>query len=159
MDEVVNQENNLAEPEAGTSSADRLAELENQLVQAKNRVAELEQTVASRDNEVAGLKQSRGEVEAGVQDLNRALTEAVASYRAMVVQANPQIEGLVSGDTIEAINQSVDQAKALVSKVRQGLEAEISLTRIPAGAPERTAPELSLSPREKIQAALAGRTK
>lgn len=159
MVEAVNQENNVAEPEAGTGSEDRLSEVENQLVQAKTRLAELEQTVASRDNEIAGLKQSKGEVEARVQDLNRALTEAVVSYRAMVVQANPEIEALVSGDTIEAINQAVSQAKALVSKVRQGLEAEISLTRIPAGAPERTVSELSLSPREKIQAALAGRTK
>jgi chromosome segregation ATPase len=157
--EAVNQENNVAEPEAGTGSEDRLSEVENQLVQAKTHLAELEQTVASRDNEIAGLKQSKGEVEARVHDLNRALTEAVVSYRAMVVQANPEIEALVSGDTIEAINQAVSQAKALVSKVRQGLEAEISLTRIPAGAPERTVSELSLSPREKIQAALAGRTK
>ena len=159
MVEAVYQETNPAEPEAGTGSEDRLAELENRLVQAKARLAELEQTVASRDNEVAGLKQSKAEVEARVQDLSRSLTEAVASYRAVVVQANPEIEELVSGETIEAINQSVSQAKALVSKVRQGLEAEISLTRIPAGAPERTAPDLSLSPREKIQAALAGRTK
>lgn len=159
MVEAVNQENNLAEPEAGSGSEDRPAELENRLAQAKARLAELEQTVASRDSELAGLKQSKAEVEARVQDLSRSLTEAVASYRAMVVQANPEIEGLVNGDTIEAINQSVSQAKALVSKVRRGLEAEISLTRIPAGAPERTSPELSLSPRGKIQAALAGRTK
>jgi uncharacterized coiled-coil protein SlyX len=157
--EAVNQENNLAEPEAGSGSEDRLAELENRLVQAKARLAELEQTVASRDNEVAGLKQSKAEVEARIQDLSRSLTEAVASYRVMVVRTDPEIEGLVSGDTIEAINQSVSQAKALVNKVRQGLEAEISLTRIPAGAPERTPPELFLSPRGKIQAALAGRTK
>ena len=159
MVEAVKQENNLAEPEAGSGSEDRPAELENQLVQAKARLAELEQTVASRDSELAGLKQSKAEVEARVQDLSRSLTEAVASYRAMVVQSNPEIEGLVNGDTIEAISESVSQAKALVSKVRQGLEAEISLTRIPAGAPERTSPELSLSPRGKIQAALAGRTK
>jgi predicted trehalose synthase len=157
--ETVNQENNVAEPEASTGSEDRLAEVENQLAQAGTRLAELEQTVASRDNEVASLKQSKAALEAMVQDLSHSLTEAVTSYRAMVVQANPEIEELVSGETIEAINQSAGQAKALVSKVRQGLEAEISLARIPAGAPERTSPELSLSPREKIQAALAGRTK
>jgi uncharacterized coiled-coil protein SlyX len=157
--EAVNQENNVAEPEVGTSSEDRLAELENQLAQARTRLAELEEAVTSRDNEVADLKQSKAELEARVQDLSHALTEAVVSYRAMVVQANPEIEELVSGETIEAINQAVSQAKALVSRVRQGLEAEISLTRIPAGAPERTSPELALSPREKIQAALAGRTK
>jgi chromosome segregation ATPase len=157
--ETVNQENSVAEPEVGTGSEDRLAELENQLAQARTRLAELEEAVTSRDNEVADLKQSKAELEARVQDLSHSLTEAVTSYRAVVVQANPQIEELVSGETIEAINQAVSQAKALVSKVRQGLEAEISLTRIPAGAPERTSPDLSLSPREKIQAALAGRTK
>ena len=45
--------------------------------------------------------------------------------------------------------------KALVTKVKQGLEIEISLARVPAGAPERTLPDLSaLSPREKIQYAI-----
>ena len=52
----------------------------------------------------------------------------------------------------------VEKAKALVSRVKQGVEAEVSLAKVPAGAPERTLPDLSaLSPREKIQYAIGGR--
>ena len=89
-------------------------------------------------------------------DLSNALAEAVASYKTVVVQANPEvIDELINGDTIEAINESMSKAKDLVSKVRQGVEAEISSAKIPAGAPERTSPDLSaLSPREKIQYAV-----
>jgi len=85
--------------------------------------------------------------------IDASLVGAGAGYRSMIIQANPEVVAeLITGDSIEAINDSVDKAKALVSKVRQGLEAEISLSRVPAGAPERTSPDLStLSPREKIQ--------
>ena len=110
-------------------------------------VSELEQAIAARDSEISTLKQSTA--------------ETVASYKAMVVQANPGVmEELITGDTIEAINQSLESAKALISKVRQGLEAEVASGKIPAGAPQRTTPDLSaLSPREKIQYAIGGRTK
>jgi hypothetical protein len=71
----------------------------------------------------------------------------------MVVAANPEIpEELISGDGIEAVNQSLEEAKSLISRVKQGLEAEVQASRVPTGAPERTSPDLStLSPREKIQ--------
>jgi hypothetical protein len=91
--------------------------------------------------------------------ISNSLTEAVANYKTTVLQANPEvIEELISGDTIESINESLSKAKTLVSKVRQGVEAEISLAKVPAGAPERTSPDLSaLSPREKIQYAIGGK--
>ena len=109
------------------------------------RIIELEQVMTTKDGEIATQKQSLG--------------EAVASYKAMVIQSNPEvIKELIGGDTIESINESLEQAKTLVSRVRQGLEAEISLAKVPAGAPERTSPDLSaLSPREKIQYAIGGR--
>ena len=87
------------------------------------------------------------------------LAEAVASYKAAVVRANPDVmEELLSGDTIESVDESLEKARALIGKVRQGLETEISLARVPAGAPERRTPDLSsLSPREKIQYAIGGK--
>ena len=133
-----------------------LAQKDEELAKVGARLIELEQVVAARDSDIANLKQSKDELEARLTPISNSLAEAVASYKAMVVQANPEvIEELISGDTIEAINESLRQAKTLVSKVRQGLEAEILLTRVPAGAPERTSPDLSaLSPREKIQYAI-----
>ncbi len=141
----------------------RVAELESlvaqrdeELAKANARLIELEQVVATRDSDVAELKQSKGELEVRLTHIGTSLDEAVAGYKALVVQANPDvIEELVSGGTIEAINESLGKAKTLVNKVRQGLEAEISLARVPAGAPERASPDLSaLSPREKIQYAI-----
>ena len=133
-----------------------VAQKDEELAQANARLSELEQIVADKDSEIAALKQTEAELEERLTTISSSLAEAIASYRAMVVQANPEVlEELISGDTIEAINESLNKAKTLVSKVRQGLETEISLARVPAGAPERTAPDFSaLSPREKIQQAI-----
>ena len=150
-----NQTENQNPPEVEEleqSAASRVTELEGlmtqkdeELTKANARIIELEPALADKDSEMAILKQS--------------LAEAVASYKTMVVQANPQVlEELITGDTIAAINESLEKAKTLVSRVRQGLEAEIALAKVPAGAPERTPPDLSaLSPREKINYAIGGR--
>ncbi len=129
------------------------------LAKAKTRFVELEQAVASKENEIAALKQTEAELEERLTTISHSLAEAVASYKATVVQANPEvIEELITGDTIESINESLSKAKVLVSKVRQGVEAQISWAKVPAGAPERTSPDLSvLSPREKIQYAIGGK--
>ena len=91
--------------------------------------------------------------------MSNSLTEAVASYRGLVIESHPEVlEELVAGDGIESINESLEKAQDLVSRVKQGLETEITLAKIPAGAPERTSPDLSsLSSREKIQYALGGK--
>ena len=135
-----------------------LAQREEELNRANARLIELEQVVATKDGEITDLKQAQGGLEERLTALNGSLAEAVASYKDMVLRSNPEVvEELISGDTVEAINESLDRAKTLVSKVRQGLETEISLARVPAGAPERALPDLSaLSPREKIQYAIGG---
>ena len=146
----------LEAQEGVTELESLLAQKTEELATVNARLVELEQVVAGKDSEIAGLKQTSDELEERLTALNNSLGEALASYKAMVVQANPEvIEELISGDTIESINESLDKAKVLVSKVRQGVETEISLARVPAGAPERTSPDLSaLSPREKIQYAI-----
>ncbi len=146
--------------EAGVGELESLmAQKDEELAKANAHLVDLEQTVASKDSEIATLKQAEAELEERLTTVSNSLTEAVTSYKTMAIQANPEvIEELISGDTIESINESLNKAKALVSKVRQGLETEIALAKVPAGAPERTSPDLSaLSPREKIQYAIAGR--
>jgi len=138
--------------ESEESEAPRLAELERlitqkdeELAEANTRITELEQAVAESDENFKAT--------------NSSLAEAIASYKAIVVQANPEVpEELISGDSIESINGSLGRAKGMVNQVRQGLEAEIQAAKIPAGAPQRTPPDLSaLSPREKIQYAIGGK--
>ena len=167
-DDELNQAKNENPPEVEESgqSGDRVAELEGlipqkdeELTKANARIIELEQTVANLDSEGVTLKQAAAESEEKLTTINHSLTEAIASYKALVAQFNPEVlEELITGDTIEAINASLEKAKTLVSRVRQGLEAEITAGKVPAGAPIRTPPDLSaLSPREKINYAIGGK--
>ncbi len=171
-DDELNQDHGPMGEEPEDSKA-RIAELEGlvaerdealrageaRLSEAGARITELEQVMAERDSEVAALKHSLASSDETLASVKNSLTQAVSSYRALVVQANPDVlDELVTGDSVEAINQSLENARALISRVRQGLEAEASRTRVPAGAPPRTLPDLSaLSPREKIQYAIGGK--
>ena len=121
-------------------------------------IARLKQGLADKDNETVALKQALDDAERKLTDLGKALAQAVAAYKDMVVQANPGVLAeLITGDTVEEVNESLKNAQALVDRVRQEMEAEASKTRIPAGAPQRTKLDLSaLSPREKIQYAIGG---
>jgi hypothetical protein len=119
-------------------------------------VIRLEQSLATKDSEIVTLKQASGEAEGKLGDLGQVLAQAVAAYKALVVQANPGVLAeLIAGDTVDAVNDSLKNARALVDRVRQEMEAEASKTRIPAGAPQRAPLDLSaLTPREKIQYAI-----
>lgn len=156
---------NPREDELGQSetSGERVAELENliaqkdqELASRDTRISELEQAAASLESEIATLKQAVAESDDSLNKLNESLKQAVASYKTLVIQSNPDVpEELITGDSIEAITGSLASARELVTKIRKGMEAEVSLARVPIGAPERTAPDLSaLSPREKIQYAI-----
>ena len=130
------------------------------LVEAIDRINELEQLVVDKDEQLSALKQAEADYEERVADISSSLSEAVAAYKDLVVQSNPEVlEELIAGDSIGTVNESLIQAKALLSRVREGVEAQISLTRVPSGSPGRMAPDFSsLSPREKIQYAI-GKTK
>jgi len=129
-----------------------VANKERELAVKDSRISELEQAVASRDNEIADLKQQ-------VTELDARLSQAVSAYRAQVVKSNPGVpEELVTGDSIEAIDKSVEDARVLIDKVRKELDAELTGVRVPAGAPQRRTLDLSaLSPKEKIQYAIGER--
>ena len=145
-------ENNQDQSPAGEDLETLLAQKDEELALKDARISELEQAVASRDNQIATLKQSLAELESR-------LSQAVSAYRAQVIKSNPGVpEELVSGDSIEAIDKSVEDAQNLITKVKRELESEIAGARVPAGAPQRGLVDLSvLSPREKIQYAIGER--
>ena len=132
------------------------AEVSNQL---KQKTAELEKVIADKGSEIAALKKSESELQEKLSAVSKSLTEAVVSYKARVIQMNPGItEELISGETIEAVETSLEKAIGLISRVKKSVEKEISQTRVPAGAPGRRTADLSaLSPREKIQYAIGGK--
>ena len=155
-DENLPQESGFPEtPENEPNQDDTGEELE----QVRSRVIELEALVAQKEEELAKANANVSELELVVAERDEKLTQAVSSYKALVVKSNTGVlEELIVGKTIEDINASLERAQTIVGKVRQGLEAEIALAKVPAGAPERTPTDLSaLSPREKIQYAIGGK--
>ena len=129
---------------------------ETQVLDKDSRITELEQTLSQRDAETNALKLAIDQSNVKSASISENLRQAVAQYINLVVNSNPHIpRELITGDTIEAIAQSLEKAKTIISTVRSSIEQEIASGKVPAGAPARTPPDLSaLSPREKIQYAI-----
>ena len=131
----------------------------DEVVALKSRITELDKVLSDRDTELTAVKKSVGELQEKLSNTGTALTEAVAGYRALVLQTNPGVAGeLIGSESISVINESLAKAKSLIGKVRQSVEKDIARTRVPIGSPGRQAPDLSaLSPREKIHYAIGGK--
>jgi len=119
-------------------------------------ITTLEQVAAERVSELDTLNQAIADGNGKLSSVSENFEQALSAYKNLAIQANPAVPvELIAGDTIEAIDQSLESAKSLVSTVRASVEAEIAAGKVPAGAPARTPPDLeSLSPREKIQYAI-----
>ena len=118
----------------------------------------LEQSLAGKDSEISLLSRSLEEAQNDAAELTGALAQAVAAYRELVVRMNPGVlADMIAGDSIEGINESLASARAVMDKVRREVEADAARARVPAGAPQRTSPDMSaLTAREKIQYGLGG---
>jgi SMC interacting uncharacterized protein involved in chromosome segregation len=119
-------------------------------------IVRLEEVIRAKESEIDSLKNERDELKQALDEAGQAIAQAVAAYKEMVVQANPGLPAeLITGDTIDAVKESLKNARAIMDKVRQEMEAAAASTRVPAGAPPRAPLDLSgLSPREKIQQGL-----
>lgn len=102
------------------------------------RISQLEADISTRDGELVAIKDSLG--------------VAVARYRAAVAATASGVpEDLLTGETVEEIDASLERARRIVSRVREQIESETAAGRVPAGAPPRALPDMSaLSPAEKI---------
>lgn len=150
MEEILKNEE-VQQQEIPGSEEDKTAEV-------SSRVTELEQAVSEKNEEIDRLQGISEELEERCRTLEGSFKGAVTGYKTLVIESNPDIiDDLIDGDTIESINESLEKAKILVNRIRQGVDADISKVKVPAGAPERSSPDLSdLSPAEKIRYAIGG---
>jgi chromosome segregation ATPase len=140
----------LAESEArsATREADAL-ELKRRLDTASEQAAERDSALSAQEGEIEALRERLDTVSTRSQaDAQR--------YRGLVLAHEPDLPAdLVAGASIEALDEAVLQARQTVARVRQHLEEQARSQRVPAGAPVRAAPDLSvLSPAEKIRQGL-----
>ncbi|MBI4186055.1 MAG: hypothetical protein HY530_00925 [Chloroflexi bacterium] len=163
---MADDELNLAQPEPGDQPEGQESPGAAEPQDYRARVAELEGLIAERE-QALGLAHARiADLEQEVAGLNQRLTaasdslfQAIAGYKALVIKSNPGVlEEMVTGDTIAEIDASLEKTRAIIARVKQGLEAELALARVPAGAPQRAPLDLSaLSSREKIKYAIGGK--
>ena len=108
---------------------------------------------------VASLRGQLGEqttraeaLEEQVTALERDLSSAIQRYRLALLDGAPEVPGdLVTGATVEELEESMARARSVVEQVRGRIEAETARGRVPAGSPARQTPDSSrLSAREKI---------
>jgi hypothetical protein len=133
-----------------------LAMLQDELAEARAEIEVVRTSAAGSEARAAQLEERLGEA----IERERALTEqalaAVARYRALAIEHSPELpEGLVTGDTIEEVDAALERARGTVARVRGHIESQAQASRVPAGAPERSSPDLSsLSAEEKIRMGL-----
>jgi DNA repair exonuclease SbcCD ATPase subunit len=122
-----------------------LAQLREEQSQLSASLGEAQAQVGARDEEMAGLRQ---EAEA----LQVSLKAAASKYRDALLAGRPAVPpDLVSGETVEEVDQQLEAALRMVAQLRSHLESQAQALRVPTGAPARRAPDLSaLSPGEKI---------
>jgi len=137
--------------EEGTEA--RIVQLEGALAHKAERLSALEAALQE-------VRTALDEREAVLATLREQLSITTDKYRSALLASAPEVpEELVHGNTLEELEAAMERARQVVEEIRSRLEAQTAGQRIPAGAPARTGPDLSvLSAQEKIAYALGQRS-
>ncbi len=154
-------------------SDDELATTQEELAAAKAELEQLQVATADREARSAHLESELATAQdtakarelelAGSSDRTQALEsqarDAAQRYRELALRGAPELpEELVTGETVEEVEQALQRARETVSNVRGHLESQAQAGRVPAGAPPRSGPDLAgMSSEEKIRYGLQQR--
>jgi chromosome segregation ATPase len=127
----------------------RLETVEGELAAERHRLDEL-------DGQLAGAQTGLAAAQQETQELHARLQAAAGKYREVLLAAAPELpEEMVAGDSIEELEAAAERARQTVRQVRDRMESQAQVGRVPAGSPPRGAPDFSaLSPIEKIRLGL-----
>ena len=92
-------------------------------------MAELEQKLERAETQ-------RREGEEQLSTTQKSLAEAVYRYRALLLESTPEApESMVVGETVDEVDRSFAEAKALVQRVRRDVEEKLAKERLPGRFP------------------------
>jgi uncharacterized coiled-coil protein SlyX len=146
--------------EATQKLTERVATLEADLATKNGELETLQGQLTTATTAHSELKTSHSELVEEFEGAKAAYAYAVEDYKKLVLQTNPLFTpDIIVGDTIDGVKASVEKAGVLVSKVKEGLEAQAralaGLNTVPAGAPVRGQINTEgLSAKEKINLGL-----
>jgi septal ring factor EnvC (AmiA/AmiB activator) len=138
---------------------EELAELNEQLAAARVDIERLQAEAADAQARAYAATEDMQSLRSQLDGAAERERADAARYREVVLSSDPSLPvELIDGDTIEAVDASVEAARAMVGRIRTHLEAQSKSTRVPAGAPPRSAPDFSaMTPQEKIRYGLEHR--
>ena len=148
------------------SARSEIAHLHEQADDAEARAQTAVAEATRLQTELAAANDAASAFDADAASLRSMLEEseqrnrdAASRYRELASRAEPTLPSdLIDGDTIEAIDASIARARELAASVRSHIEAQAQAARVPAGAPQRSAPDFSaMTPEQKIRHGLAQR--
>ena len=136
--------------------------LKAQLDEEQKAKSALEEAMAEKDARLAELEAALSKAKQGSEAstaelaaVKEARDQAVTKYLGMAKATNPQVPGdMISGETIEEIDSSVEKGKGLVSAVKKTLESETAAAKVPAGAPTRGESTEGMTNKELIAAGI-----
>jgi len=143
-------------------TAEDIAAVRAQLEEEQKAKTTLEEAMAEKDAKLAELETALSEAKQGSEastaelaSVKEARDQAVSKYLGMAKASNPQVPGdMITGETIEEIDASVEKGKGLVSAVKRTLESETAAAKVPAGAPTRGETTEGMSNKDMIAAGL-----
>jgi len=155
--------NKVSTPEELETVKAQLEQAEVARDEANKAKTTLEEAMAGKDARLAELETALSEAKQGSEAstaelaaVKEARDQAVSKYLGMAKAANPQVPGdMITGETIEEIDATVEKGKGLVAAVKETLESKTAAAKVPAGAPTRGAISLEgMSPKDKIAAGI-----
>ena len=139
---------------------DEIEAIQEQLEAARTEAARLAERLADREARAAELEQATAGLRRDLEAAHGERRVALARYRETLLARSPELPAdLVTGDTLEAVDQSAAAARQLVARVREHVASEDAARLVPTGSPPRRGPDTAaMSPAEKIRYGLEERT-
>lgn len=152
------------EVENNTPTAEDYAALKAELEAERTKSSELvaqatapfQERITALENTVAG---QQTELNAKVEEFEgakAAYAYAVEDFKKLAAASNPLIPPeVIFGATVEEVKASLARTNKLVANIQESLSKQAAAASVPAGAPQRTGPDISaMSTTEKINLGL-----
>jgi hypothetical protein len=139
-----------AELEAERTKATGLVEQATKELQGKVTILETE--VVTKTQDIEALKGQLVEASTNFEGAKAAYAYAVEDFKKLAAASNPLIPPeVIFGTTVEEVKASLARTNKLVANVQESLSKQAVAAMVPAGAPQRTGPDVSaMSTKEKI---------
>jgi chromosome segregation ATPase len=136
-----------------------MADAEARAQTAADEARQLYEEVRSAREAVAAATSEADTLRAQLAESDERAKATAGRYRELALRTEPAVPAeLISGDTVEEIDASLEAARSMVGRVRTHLEEQAQARRVPVGAPQRAAPDVSaLTPEQKIRYGLEQR--